>query len=130
MKKNQIILVSFIVFLLFVLLQTNYLTHQLCSVGSTCSALFKFLKSATLISCAVFPIAVIISFLKSEIQASWKKFTSIYLLSYLTAIVLAPNSGADFIKLEKGTVAILLTFLFLLISLILIAYKSYKLRGR
>ncbi len=130
MQKNNVILASFIVLLIFGVLQTNYLTHNFCTVASSCSSVFKFYKFATLLSVAVFPISLLMVFLKSEINTAWQKFTLFSIGIYIFTIIISPNSGADFLKIEKGTVAIGLTALYFLISLILIAFKSYKLRGK
>ncbi len=130
MQKKITVVTSFLALLLFFLLQTNYLTHQFCLVASTCSGVFKLAKLLTLISIAVFPLSVLAVFLKNEASNVWRSFTLMYLVGYFVAIAAAPSSGADYIKIEKGTVAIGMVVLYVAISLVLIAYKSYKLKGK
>ena len=60
----------------------------------------------------------------------WRKFSQVYFLVYALIIVIAPWNGADFISLEKQIMIMFFCSLYIAISLILIAYKSYQLRGK
>jgi len=69
----------------------------------------------------------LILFGSSELKfEKWKKFTFIYLLAYLLAYLLSPTQGEGFIWFQRETISFFGSILYLVISLILIFYKSLK----
>jgi len=98
----------------------------------SCHSYFKNIPfSVWIISCLVFLISLILLFLRSEIFKSWIKFSTLFVLVYAILIYLAPSQTSDFITpFDKKLTAWVLSFLFAIISLILIIYKSIKLRGK
>src|SRR3989344_6661834 len=54
----------------------------------------------------------------------WKKFTLIYLIIYLIIYFIVPTQGDGYIWFQKETVSFFGSILFLIVSLILILYKS------
>lgn len=129
MNKNQVLSISFLATVVFALLYTNYLPHTYCSQGSYCSEFFKFIKIVFLISTTLLPISIIAYFCKERIFSLWKKFTFIYLTIYLFSIIVSPLYGGAFLKIEKGTVAIFLTILYLILSLLFIMFLTLKFRA-
>ena len=130
MTKKKVLLLSSALFLAFTVLYTNYLPHTFCLPGSHCAKLFGLLTIVTLISVSLFPLSIIIFFSNEKIFLIWRKFTFIYFIIYLLGIAISPSEGDAFFRVEKGTVAIFLVIVYTLISLTLIAYKSYQLRKK
>ena len=83
-----------------------------------------------MLSLAIFPVSILSLMNKEGTFLLWKKFTIAFFSLYFFAILISPTEGADYIKIEKGTVGIFLSCAYLAISLVLIAYKSYQLRGK
>lgn len=100
----------------------DYEYENLCGLAGLASFIF-------------FPIFFfsIIFFLINKLETfqSWVKFTTYFFAVNLSIIIITPWYWGDgFMNIQKGTVTISLAVLYFLISLILIAYKSYKLRGK
>ena len=75
--------------------------------------------------------SLFVSFFMEKIVSLWKKFTLIYLFIYLFIVIITPwYIGDGFMNIQKGTVAIMLSALYFILSLILVLYKSWKLRGK
>ena len=74
--------------------------------------------------------SLIIYFIKEEVFVLWKRVTSWWATITVILVMLSPTEHADLIGFEKKSVLFILSIFYTLISLILIAYKSYKLRGR
>lgn len=69
--------------------------------------------------------------MRVEVFASWVKFSQWWVPLTFIAILLTPRSSGGFIEVAfKETLSFACAVAFLAISLILIAYKSYKLRGK
>jgi hypothetical protein len=84
-----------------------------------------FFGTFLLFSCILFLVK------REKAFASWKRFTSVYFLIYLFFVILVPwNWGDAYLPIYKGTVALGLTILYSLISLILIIFKSIQLRNQ
>jgi hypothetical protein len=78
----------------------------------------------------IFIFSIVTYKLKEKTFISWRNFTVGYLFIYLFLIVANPWMHADYSPFEKNTVFMTLVPLYFLISLILIIYKSIKLRGK
>lgn len=130
MTKKQILVSSVIAVAIFGVLYTNYLPHTYCPAVSVsdCADYFAIWKITFLISIALLPMAILASFFQEKVFLLWRKFTLIYLFIYLFSILISPSYGGDFIKIEKGTVAIFLSVLYALLSLLIITIKSWKLK--
>lgn len=67
---------------------------------------------------------------KQEIFASWIKFTAYFFIVNLLLVIVTPWYWGDgFMNIQKETNTIGLAVLYAVISLVLISYKSYKLKG-
>ena len=68
--------------------------------------------------------------MKEGIFLLWKKFTFIYLFIYLFIVTIAPWGYDDFFPIAKEIMVMVFGSIYLLISLILIAYKYFALRKK
>ena len=68
--------------------------------------------------------------IKEAVFLSWKKFTIIYLFIYLFIVAVSPWSPGDIDPFTKGYNSLLMVYLYSGISITLIAYKSYQLKGK
>lgn len=130
MTKKQILISSIIAVGIFGVLYTNYLPHTYCPTVSVsdCADYFAAWKVTFLISIALLPIAILAFLFQEKVFILWRKFTIIYLFIYLFSILITPSYGGDFIKIEKGTVAIFLSILYVVLSISVILYKARKVR--
>lgn len=83
------------------------------------------------ISFFVFVVSITLFFVSDEIWRSWFKFSSWYLPLSVIAIALFPSQTHNLFltdPFDKKFASLLLSIIFLLLSLLLIALKSYKLR--
>ena len=94
----------------------------------SCMGVMLALVFAPFVPVAVF--SLITYRMKEEIFLSWRKFTVIYLFIYSFTIVINPWLHADFSPFDKKSAFITLVPLYFLISLILIAYKSFAIRKK
>ncbi len=82
-------------------------------------------------SFSLFVISLILFFLREEVFHSWKKFAIIYLpIAALILFVTAGESGGGIglARIDSEIISWWLSGLFIFISLIIIAVKSWKLR--
>jgi hypothetical protein len=93
------------------------------------STIFVLLFSAPL-----FLLSLILLFLRKEVYESWKKFALWWLPISFLFILGAPSSGGGSIgiggSIDREIVTWWFAGLFFIISLVLIIYKSIKLRGK
>jgi|GEM_PF-4054363 len=104
----------------------------LCAPDETmvCRGDFEWLSSPVGLMGVITTLVIfILFFLKDEIFTVWLKFFGGFLVLYFILVALAPAYTSDWIfPLTKETVSIIWSVVFLLISVILILYKSFKLR--
>jgi hypothetical protein len=67
-----------------------------------------------------------IIFFKNNGFEKWKKFTFIYLFTYLLIYLIVPTQGDGLIWLQRETVSFFGVIVYSLISILLISYKSLK----
>ncbi len=128
-RKNILFVGGFmsLLFLIFLSKDIYFFFYDLHK--SSILNLFQYLRLITWLSLPIF-ISCLFTW-KQDIFNSWKRFTSVYFLIYLFFIILVPwNWGDAYLPIYKGTVALGLTVLYSLISLILIIFKSIQLRGQ
>lgn len=83
------------------------------------------------ISLSIFLVSILTIFFRTEIFLSWLVFGAVYVPLSVVLIFLAPLQTHDLIApFDKKTTALWLLCFFLLLSLLIIALKSWKLRGR
>jgi uncharacterized membrane protein len=78
----------------------------------------------------VFVFSLIAYFQKEEVFTSWRKLTNRWLVVTVILVAVSPAVHADMIGFEKKSTLFILVSIYVTISLVLIAYKSYKLRGK
>ena len=64
--------------------------------------------------------------MKEEVFLSWRKFTVIYLFTYLFIVVIVPWTPAAFSPFSKGPNTLFMLSFYFLISLTLTSYKSIE----
>lgn len=83
-------------------------------------------------SLSVLPLSAILYFLREEVFRSWARFAKWYLIASLVLLVLGSNQHGGYISTglnDRESMTWFLSGLFFVVSLILIAYKSFRLRG-
>lgn len=77
---------------------------------------------------AILFFSIILFFIKKEpIFKTWRSFTFVFFILYFIIILITPwYEGDEFFAITKSLVAIAMTILYSIISLILILYKSFK----
>ncbi len=103
----------------------------LISYDNPCFECFNIAQYSTLILMA--GVAVLVPSLfflfnkKEEVFKFWKKTLFIYLSIYLLNIIFMPwYFGDEFLHLEKDLVAIGISMIYFVFSIVLIIYKSFK----
>lgn len=135
MTKKQIIILGLSGAGILIFFLAEFLTNQssvLCRfIGeyyyqTTC----RLTGDVALIAFPIFIFSVLFLFLKIEtVFDEWRKFTFIYLFIYLFTVVITPwYAGDGFLNIQKEIVALVGCFLYFVLSMPLILYKSRKLR--
>lgn len=116
-----------------IILVIDYLgTYKVCGDNGygTCVDNLANIIILSLIIFPVFLVSAITYFLKDRVFLAWLKFSSIWIPLQVILSLLTPRyGGAGIISIDRGAVSFVLSALYLIISLVLIAYKSWKLRG-
>ena len=79
-----------------------------------------------LIFIPIFIFTLIFLSLNEKKFESWKKFTFIYLIIYLIFYFIVPTQGDGYLWFQRETVSLVGSIFYLLFSLFLIVYKSFK----
>lgn len=80
---------------------------------------------------AMLPISLLSFYLKEELFRVWIRFAKWWVPFFIFMILVAPVETGGWISLPiKGSIALVSSVLFIFISLILIAYKSFALRKK
>jgi len=132
-KKNLLIGSTLGVFFFFL---SEFLTSKSSDLCFTVGT-YSYETSCRLIgdlALIAFPILLIsiftLFFKRKEYFEAWKKFTFIYLFIYLFIALVTPwYAGDGFMNIQKEITIIALSVLYLILSSLLIIYKSWKLRG-
>lgn len=83
-----------------------------------------------LISIPIFLFSLITLKLKEEVFLAWRKFSFIYVFVYVFIISIAPWGYDAYISVAKEIMAMIFGGIYILLSLAIIAYKSYLLREK
>ena len=129
-NRQKILLMSGVFSVLFLIFLSNDIYFFVYDLQeSFVLNLFQYLRLITWVALPIF-ISCLFTW-RQGVFNSWKKFTLVYFLIYLFFIILVPwNWGDVFLPVYKGTVALSLSVLYFLISLILIIFKSIQLRNK
>lgn len=134
-KKNS--LYSFLA--TAVLTLAVFLTEKACVVGSgfetLCFSFFRDIQESVIFLGTIFIVSLILLFVREETFRSWVKFAKWYIPIAALLILLAAGtfSGGSYgpsYDLDAEGMSILTAALFLLISIAIIAVKSWKLRKK
>ena len=129
LSKKNILFSSFSLSLVF--LGTLYYIENVCRSGSfRCSSLYEIVWMVSGIFLPIFISSCILYFIKDEIFYTWKTFTEKYIIVYLLILIISPSITDAYIPISKETMSLLFSVVYFLLSLILIIYKSIKLRGK
>ncbi len=127
-KKKIYIISSFILSSVF-FFTLFYIDNQCKTRAVTCSNFQEYAWMYSIIFVPIFIFSIFVSFLKESIFSSWEKLTIWWLSLSLIFITILPLDCADFIKICKETFSWFSVFGYIGFSLILLVYKSWKLRG-
>lgn len=129
--KKKIIIFSFFVTVTFFLFY--YLnTVSSCRHEKYCSSITEYVVIYLLPFISVFIISLIVFRLQEPVFSSWKNFSMWVIPFVIVIITIFPTRthGLDFFPIIKGTVSVVLSIIYLAISVILIIYKSLKVKQK
>lgn len=114
--------ISVLLFPLFILIALIvYSTKTFTSIGT---ATFLFSLSFSIIF-------VMLIFVKQQAFKIWLKFSIIFLPIAVILFMIAPTTGGDFFfPIDKKIVSLFFAITFLIVSILIIAIKSFQLRGK
>ena len=95
-----------------------------------CMKYFDSLATTIEIFIPLFFFSLITYKMPTVVFSAWSNFALTWISISILLIVISPSSSAPFQIIDKEFVAIVLSLLFTVISLILIAYKSFALRKK
>ena len=112
------------------LLVVNYVgTYALCGGNAgTCVDVLYNLVLLFEFFLPLFLLSLITYKLRDEIFRAWLIFAKWWVPLTIILVLLAPTTGYSLVPIDKGRVSLFMNALFLILSLLLIAYKSYQLR--
>ena len=69
--------------------------------------------------------------MRNEVYSAWLRFSYVWIPLSMTAIFLAPEYSGDLMyPIEKGSVALITSLLFVVISFLIIVWKYFATRGK
>ncbi len=127
--KKRVLIGSFIISILDIVLFKYSEVHTgLCELGVSnlpiIACLEILIAYILTMSIPIFIFSLIVYKLKERVFLLWKKFTFIYLSIYLFIVIIAPWRHADFSPFEKGPNTLFLLIIYIVLSIIIISYKS------
>lgn len=72
----------------------------------------------------VFALSIIAYFLREEVFRAWMKFVYWWIPLTMFMILISPEYGQELMPVEKGTVAVFFSGIFIIVSLIIMIIKS------
>jgi hypothetical protein len=129
MKKNTFLIVSLVWTLFLIFFYPNTLKFVFCGVDpdAFCREWFRLFKTLFLIGPALFISSLAVFLASEEVFRKWKKFTIFSILAYIAIVVLMPWSVGDEIAgFTKGMAGLVLSALYLVISLVYVFFLSRK----
>ncbi len=78
----------------------------------------------------IFPFLLVtgLLFIKKDFFSPWFNFVCVYIPVSMFLILMSPEYGSPFLKIEKSVVSLFLDVLFLVVSAVVFFYKSAKSR--
>jgi hypothetical protein len=116
-----------------ILISLDYVgTSQLCGgrqytvcMGNLYNVMINFLPIIPL-----FLLSLITYKMREEIFRAWLKFSYVWIPLTMLAILVSPEYGNALLPIEKGTVGVFFSLLYIIISLLIIAYKYFTLKSK
>lgn len=106
-------------------------SYTLCNDVESCVNLLHFFFIHTIPVLPLFIFALITYFMREEVYKAWFRFARWWIPLSIALIFLSPEYSSDWIlPIEKGSVALTTSILFVCISLIVIALKYWRLNRR
>lgn len=85
--------------------------------------------SLLIFSACLFSISIILLFLREQIFLAWSKFSIIFFPIAVVLITMTPTTSGTLVGFDKESATLWLAIAFLIASILIIAIKSFKLRG-
>lgn len=129
MKKNTFLIAGLISTLFLIVFYPNTLKFTFCGVDPSafCRELFKLFKSVLLFGPALLIASLTAYRVSEDIFLKWKRLTIFSVLAYLFIIILMPWSvGDEIVGFTKGMAGLVLSILYLVISLAYTFFLSRK----
>ena len=78
----------------------------------------------------LFILSLITYKMREEVFRAWLKFSYVWIPLTMFAILISPEYGNALLPIEKGTVGAFFSLLYIIISLLIIAYKYFTLKSK
>ncbi len=129
-KKNTLI-VSLVGVLLFVLFLFAKNLGLCAFINSSCTETFDPIAENISVFIPLFILSIVTYKMRDEVYHAWLRFAQWWIPLSILAIFLAPEYSSDWMfPVEKGTVAFFSSLLFVIISLLIIAWKYLSPRAK
>jgi hypothetical protein len=78
----------------------------------------------------IFFISVVLLFLREQVFNAWSKFSIIFLPIAIILVAITPKINGTLIGFDKESASLALATIFLIVSVFILAFKSFQLRGK
>ena len=131
MTKKKVLIVGLVGIVLFTISIFSQ-EIRLCPAYSysSCSSFFDMIAESIFISIPLFLLSIITYKMRNETLQKWLKFTYVWVPITIILTFLSPEYGNSLLPIEKSSVSFVMSFLFLIISLIIIISKSISIRKK
>lgn len=82
------------------------------------------------LSSALLLCSLMLFFVRDEVFGAWRKFALVWIPLSIFSIAITPNTTAILQVVDKEVISIVCAGLFVVISLILVIFKTYSLKGK
>lgn len=127
--KKNVLVISFVGFLLFIVFLFAKELGLCALINSSCTNTFDPIAENLSVFIPLLALSIITYFMREEVYRTWLRFAQWWIPLSMLAIFIAPEYATDWmLRIEKGSVAFFSSVLFIIISLILIAWKYFATR--
>lgn len=130
-KKTALLLLGSIVGLILAFILTSPSSLGLCSPNDKfCFDPYDEIIGQPLgvFSACLFIISLILLIVREQVFKAWSKFSIIFLPIAIVLIEISPSTSGSIDPIEKEPVTLLSAAIFLIVSILIISIKSFKLR--
>ena len=129
-KKRILLFISFIASIILVLIPI-YGTYTLCNNNESCVSLLYYFFFYGMFFLPLFILSLITYKLRDEVFKTWLHFVYWWVPLSVFLVFITPDSNPSILPIvTKGPVALLMSFLFLIISLIIIIIRFFTSRNK